>query len=178
MTGAGYWGLIVLIVLIELSLLFVDCAVQAGPTLADQDDRIMTGEKEIGAPSDAHDEETGNRCHHRQGARASARCWGMAALRAGGIDVPCRRRLESHPPWSPTFDPGVRTKVAPYTHFLSTVWRHSARPGGTTDVSRGIHPTVGCWKKTPSRQRRLMRWAPHGMVPALPSARTSPFNRH
>jgi hypothetical protein len=71
-----------------------------------------------------------------------------------------------------------RPRAELYTHFLLSVWRHPARPRGTTDVSRGIHPTVGCWKKIPSRQRRLMRWAPHGMVPALPSARTSPFNRH
>jgi hypothetical protein len=37
-----------------------------------------------------------------------------------------------------------------YTHLLLK-FRHSSRPGGTTDVSRGIYPTVGWEKEDPSR---------------------------
>ena len=75
--------------------------------------------------------------------------------------------------WVPDSE-GGRTEC--YTP-LSLGIGHPLRLVGTTDVSRGIHPTVGQKKEDPSRQRRFMPWARHGTDRASQTIGPPWFNR-
>ena len=64
---------------------------------------------------------------------------------------------------------GAVARAAPDTHFRLDDWRHPARPGGTTDVSRGIPTSLYELRRTRSS---------HGDFPTTSLVASRRFNRN